>query len=55
MASGVKTQVVKGPLWVVWDVVANNNFINGTRFVLAEHSHRRVGKDFQAQKECPIV
>lgn len=30
MASEVKTQGVKGPLWVVWDVVANNNFANGT-------------------------
>lgn len=41
MALGVKTQVVKGPLWVVWVVVASNNFINGTRFALAECSHRR--------------
>ena len=41
MASGVKTQVVKGPVWVVWDSVANNNFINGTGFALAECSCRR--------------
>lgn len=34
MASGVKAQVVTGRLWVVWDVVANNNFVNGTRFAL---------------------